>query len=424
MFARIIALPQLNMFRSRTAGSVSKLFVANVAGIVISTLTAPIVARLYSPTVVGEFALFTAFSSMLTPLFTLRYETAVMLPKSDQESAEIFSLVERIILGWLVLLSLVVFFTPENLFKHAGYESLYSWRVLAVIVGFLNAAIIMATAWQNRAQGFGIMSSAKILQNITYAISVVGLGWMGWRQGQIWATLFSCFLSLLWLNRALNKPKVKLGWQALVALAKKYANAPVYLFPSALLDTFTKQMPVFLITTWFSTELAGNFSIAWRLVFLPIGLLGAAVGPVFYQRFAQVWPDRQEARRILFKTWLMLTPVAIIPCVLIMLFGPQVFTLVLGEKWHQAGNIAAVIAPMTFFVFLSSPTSSAFIVLGLQKYSLVFGLATLVYRPLCLWLGWHYHSLMVGLVLLTAAEIIQIIIYNGIVLIKTKEKEP
>ena len=60
--------------------------------------------------------------------------------------------------------------------------------------------------------------------------------------------------------------------------------------------------------------------------------------------------------------------------------------------------------------------------MGLQKYSLVFGLATLVYRPACLWIGWHYHNLNLGLQIFTAAEILQILTYNLIVFLKTSEK--
>ncbi len=422
MVSRLTALPQLSVFRSRTFGHVSKLMLANVFGIVLSTITAPLIARLYSPTAVGEFALFVGLAAMLTPLFTLRYETAIMLPKSDEESAGVFKLVERLALVWLVLITAIVFFLPESVFKRAGYEALYPWRVGAVFTGFFFAMTIGITACHNRAQGYGVMSGSKVLQNAIYAVFVLGLGWFGVWSGQIIATLVSTLLAVIWLKHKLKIQLPALKWRQALTLARKHSNAPRYLFPTTMLDTFTKQLPVFLITAWFSTELAGSFSIAWRLVFIPVGLLGAAVGQVFFQRFSQAWPDRREARRLLIKTWLMLAPLGLVPCVIFVLFGPELFAWGLGEKWRQAGVMATLIAPVTFCAFVSSPTSNSFLVLGLQKYSLIFGIAVLIYRPICLWIGWHFHDLNLGLKVFTVAEVIQILIYNLVVFHKTSEK--
>ncbi len=422
MIARLIALPQLKLLRSRSFGHVSQLMLANVFGVVLSTFTAPLVARLYSPSAVGEFALFMAFAAMLTPLFTLRYEAAVMLPKADEEAAALLKLIERLALAWLGLLAVAVFLAPVSLFQRAGYAALYPWRVGAVLTGFLVAMQLGVTAGHNRAQGYGVMSGSKVLQNSLYAALVLGLGWLAMRNGQIIATMIAYLVAVWWLKSKLKFSPPAMNWSATAALARKHFHSPCYLFPTTMLDTFTKQLPVFLITAWFSTELAGSFSIAWRLLFLPVGLLGAAVGQVFYQRFSQAWPDRREARRILLKTWLLLAPLAVVPCVVFMIYGPQMFAWGLGEEWRQSGVMAAVIAPVTFFVFLSSPTSGSFIVMGLQKYSLVFGLATLVYRPACLWIGWHYHNLNLGLQIFTIAEIFQILTYNLVVLQKTSEK--
>jgi len=422
MIARLIALPQFNLFRSRSFGHVSKLMLANVFGVVLSTFTAPLVTRLYSPAAVGEFALFMAFGAILTPLFTLRYEAAIMLPKSDTEAAALLKLIERLAMAWLGLLAAAVFLSPESLFQRAGYAALYPWRLGAVLTAFLFAILLSVTASHNRAQGYGAMSASKVLQNLLYTVLVLGLGWLAMRNGQIIATMIATVVVVWWLKGRLKYSPPAMSWADTKALAWKHYHSPCYLFPATMLDNFTKQLPVFLITSWFSSELAGSFSIAWRLLFLPVGLLGAAVGQVFYQRFSQAWPNRREARRILFKTWLLLAPLAIIPCMVFMLFSPHLFAWGLGEKWRQAGVMAAVIAPVTFFVFLSSPTSGAFIVVGLQKYSLIFGLLGLFFRPACLWLGYYYQDLNLGLKAFTLVEIVLVLAYNYMIYRKLSEK--
>ena len=73
-------------------------------------------------------------------------------------------------------------------------------------------------------------------------------------------------------------------------------------------------------------------------------------------------------------------------------------------------------APMLWAMMTSSPTSSGLIVLGLQRWSLPFGIAMLVYRPLAFWLGLRTGRLDVALWAWGAAEIAAIVLYNRLLL--------
>jgi O-antigen/teichoic acid export membrane protein len=202
----------------------------------------------------------------------------------------------------------------------------------------------------------------------------------------------------------------------LATVARTHSQAPRYLWPSALLDTVTQQLPMLLAVAWFSTAAAGAFSLTWRTVAVPVLMLAAAAGPVFYERFARAAvSDRPAARRLLVRTWVGFALIGLLPTLALTAAGEVLFGAVFGPQWRDAGTLAAVLAPMLWLMLVSSPTSGALIVLGLQRWSPVFGLAMLVYRPGALWLGAQHDSLALGLALWGVCEVVAITLYNALV---------
>ena len=70
---------------------------------------------------------------------------------------------------------------------------------------------------------------------------------------------------------------------------------------------------------------------------------------------------------------------------------------------------------MILFMFISSPTSSTYLVLGKQKISVLFGIATFIYRPLAIYIGYLNHDLFTGLKILVILEILEVFIYNAVI---------
>jgi O-antigen/teichoic acid export membrane protein len=197
-------------------------------------------------------------------------------------------------------------------------------------------------------------------------------------------------------------------------VAREYSASPKFLLPAAALDVATSIMPVFLIAALFNVEAAGQYSLAWRMVALPLTLCGMAMGQVFFRRFAQAVAEGRGAKKLLYHTWAALFLVGVIPALLIMAAGPSIFSVLFGARWSPAGAMASALAPMLLAILISSPTSTTFVVLGLQRLNLVFGAATLAYRPALLLVGWMLNDLVLAFVLWSAVEVIQIVIYNWI----------
>jgi len=77
---------------SSFAGDVLKLVTGTTIAQIITIVASPILTRLYGPEAFGFFALFTSITSIIGVIACIRYELAIMLPKSDEEAANLLGL--------------------------------------------------------------------------------------------------------------------------------------------------------------------------------------------------------------------------------------------------------------------------------------------------------------------------------------------
>lgn len=82
----------------------------------------------------------------------------------------------------------------------------------------------------------------------------------------------------------------------------------------------------------------------------------------------------------------------------------------------MAGWFAQYLSIMSFIMLISSPTSTALIVIGLQKYQIVFCVYVLIIRTAFVFL--MQYNLLMGLIGFISFEIIGILAYNILILYK------
>jgi O-antigen/teichoic acid export membrane protein len=400
---------------SEFAKNAAILTIGTMAAQGIAIVSMPVLSRLYTPADFGLLAVFLAVSGIVATAITLRFDSAILLPKIQHESKALVLLSgsSSVLIGILVLL--IAWLIPNSVKSALGILVLNEWLLLAVLFGISVALTTTASTWYNRQRAYLKISALRVTQGSTSVLLAIVLGFWGFHNGLMLAQLSASLIVVVMLIFGLHRLRVNWRGYDFLAVAKKYRASPQYLLPTSLLDVVSLQLPVLLITAWFGDESAGQFSMAWKVSAIPSALIGAAVGQVFLQKFSETWPDVQAGRKLLFQTWKILALVGLLPTVLIIFFGGQLFSLILGGVWRDAGNMAAILAPMLYAMFISSPTSGTFLVLGMQRYNLLFGIAVLIYRPICIWIGVLNDDLIFGLTLLAAIEVVQILIYQAVV---------
>lgn len=370
-------------------------------------------SRLYSPAAFGTYAVFISVSSIVAIAVTLRYETAILLPKEEPEAASLVSLGLLSVVGLGGVIALAASLLPFGFRKLVGLAGLSGWLPVAVLAGMATAVVAIAVAWLNRKQAYGRISMLRIVQSTMIAIVAIFLGLGGVADGLLLAQLAALLAVAILALGSLREARA--GWHlpSMRSVAGQYSEAPRYLLLTAILDVVTLQLPVLVITARYSSEAAGQFSMAWRILALPMALIGGAVGQVFFQKISA---DIHTGIRLVWDRYvrlsLWLAAAAVIPTLVMAVYGGDILPFLLGSQWHASGRMAEWLVYSTMLYFVFSPTTSILLVLRRQTVLLIFSLIQLAYR---LFAAVIADSAMAYIQWLVAFEIVNVILFEAVV---------
>ncbi|WP_416916235.1 MAG: lipopolysaccharide biosynthesis protein [Roseicyclus sp.] len=381
----------------------------------ITVLVTPVLTRVFTPEQFGSLAVFMALVAIVGTIVTLRYEVLIVPQATDQEAKNVVFL--SIFLASLLGATLMAFsfWVPNQIWDFLITGGI-TFSIQAVfMLGSASAIVAVVVAFLNRHQLYKEIAWLKILQSFVFAAFAIFLGVQGASGGLILAHSVGIAVVFFVCLSKIGLPSQNQIAES-ISTAKRCNVAPRYMLPTAIVDVVTMQLPFFLISAWFNSAEAGQFSLAWRVLGFPALLLGIAVSQVFFQRFVAAWPDHTAARLLLLKTWRAMSLIGFIPMLAIFLYGDVLFAFLFGQEWARSGQMAEVLAPMLFLMFLHSPTSSASIALGLQRKVFLLSLILLITRPCSFLIGWWLDDLLLGLYLYCATEILHILLFQRLVI--------
>jgi O-antigen/teichoic acid export membrane protein len=200
------------------------------------------------------------------------------------------------------------------------------------------------------------------------------------------------------------------------AVVRRHARFPRYVMPNQLVDNLSNQAPLVLIGSFVSLSAAGHYGLAIMMLSAPAALVGQAVGQVFLQHIGRHQGEPAALASAMYRVWLALASLGIVPFAALAVFGPTIFHFAFGARWAEAGVAAQMLAPLIFVRFVSSPTSSIYLKLGMQREQWWFALAAMVYRPAAYALGAFGFDLRTQIAVHVVAEICAIVAYNAFAL--------
>jgi O-antigen/teichoic acid export membrane protein len=396
--------------------------VAQILPIVIS----PILTRLYSPEDFGTYAIFFSIVSIVSVISCGRYEFAIMLPEKDEDAINVAALAFIINTTVSLLFFFLILIFKDPILNLLKADSLSFWIYIAPLTIFFMGLFNILNYMNNRFKLYRDISKATIMRSIASSsmqllMGFLKTGFSGLISGQIISQIVAntkLFYNIQ--DKGLLKDIKK---DIIKVLAKKYSDFPKYSVISALLDIASLQAPLLMISMLFaSSTLVGYYSLANRMLQLPSVFIGSSVAQVFYQKFSQFQKDPHKQKELLFSTWKKLFLIGVIPFSVIFFFGVEIFSFIFGNNWSEAGRMASILSPMIFVMFVSSPTSTAYIVFNMQKKVLYLNIFLLVFILLSMYIGYIVGSIYVGIWFMVITQIVWIVSYNTLTLYKLKEK--
>lgn len=397
---------------------------------ILPLIFAPLISRLFGTDDFSVYGVFVSMYAILGVLFTLRYDLAVMLPVDEKKAKDVvfLCLTNSFILMIFFFITTILLKNPIIQLFNIEHSS-SKWIILVPVSAFFLSVNNVLITWHNRNKQYKIIAGNRILRNGLLTGSNIGFGFVGYGfMGLIFSQIISDAVAAVYyvfafFRNAMNF-RFKVSGRDMLVVAKQYKDFPKFTLPSTFVDTFSAQLPILLIASLYSQTLSGSYFFAYRILAIPIAIIGSAFAQTFYQKFVTSVQQNDfiACLRFLKRSWLLLGTLIIIPAIVLMFWGVPVFSLVFGSEWNESGKIASVLILYIMFAFVSSPTSSTYIALGMQKYNLIFSGSVLIYRFGTLYLGYLLGDFYLGLILLVSFEITEILIYNLIVVIRLKKR--
>ena len=370
-----------------------KLMSGSTLAQIITILAAPVLTRLYGPAAFGVLGLFVATTRILTQVSALRYELAIMLPERDEVAINVTGVALSLVLLTSVLLIPLTMLLgkPLALMVNAPELIPYLWLV-PVSIFFAGEALVL-NYWFSRRRNFGRLSITRLAQSTTSVGVQLGAGYVGNATGGglisgliAGQAVAAISLAAMGWRSMFTLAKQHLSWTGMVEALKRYRKFPKYNVWATLMNSVSWQLPTFFLSYFFSSVEVGYFALGNRVIELPMRLVGSSIAQVFFQR-ASVALHEGTLHLVVASTFRYLVTLSFFPLMLLIFVAPELFSLIFGPKWHEAGVYTQILAPWIFFWFISSPMSTLFSVLEKQEWGFRLNGAILLSRLGALWLG-------------------------------------
>ncbi|OQX75438.1 MAG: hypothetical protein B6D61_10370 [Bacteroidetes bacterium 4484_249] len=368
----------------------------------------PFLTRLYTPEDFGYFSLYAAIVAVISSVASLKYESAIMLPKEEKDAQAILflSVITTFITAGFVFI-IILLFKNFIILYITDKVSKFLWIVpLGVLISGLYQVFI---SYSSRKKYFSSVAASRITQSgAAVGVQLSNKGLNVFSQGLIWGKLLGDFFALiLLLFKHIREQTVQLNEiskKNILFNASKYKNFPKYQSIAQFLSSLSQNIPFFLLSTLYNPEIAGFYMLTSRVLSVPAALISRSTRDVYYQKASEIFAKGESIKDLFIKTTAGLAKIGIIPFIIVGIFAQWIFSVFLGPDWITSGIYAQIIIVWSFIGFVNPPSTMTIYVMGLQKFSLKYESLSVVFRILSIYVSFlifNNHFITMGFYSLT-----------------------
>lgn len=366
----------------------AQIVIGNIIGQILSVLFMPVISRTYGPILFGEYGVFTATINIVNALVCLGLVSAIVSPEEDSEASAIYKICLISCSTFaIVLLTLSMAFAP---IYHVIEVSInyYLICILMAIFIVVNNLFSMTYIWGNRKKNYTLLMYNPIIAAVTNFVVVVILASIGFKSiGLVIGAIFSQVAVLVHLLIHLKPLDYKHTFNDLKLVLIKYKDFPKYQMPSNFLKVFGSQFPILIMSFYFGSSFVGQYTMGQRLLYLPIVLIGGAMGQIHFKQASDMVNSGQDIGEFTYKAIKVVSIIAFIPLLICAIFGEFIFEIFLGSQWGIAGTVAQIRSFEFLFTCMFFSVSYILVVLKKQKMALAYTIFALLLNNLVVYIG-------------------------------------
>jgi len=381
--------------------------IAQIVGFVLT----PVISRLFNATDFGMFGSFNSIMFVFVAGVTLQYSQAIMLPKQDNDAANVFavSILSVCVISLLTFVFTWIFSDWFLGILNVRHDQWILWLLPAcVFVCGINQTF---QAWCVRRKSFKRTASSQVIRagsvnalQIASGVARQGSGGLivssvvadGLASINLAAQVFS-------LDRAFFKKS--LAWEKVKKSFAEYREFPLYAAPQNVMNALSQGLPVLLLGHFYGIETAGAYAFGVRVISVPFNFVRTALRQVLFQRVSEIYNREQALFPHFQKMTLGLVALVLPPSLLFFVFSTSLFSWVFGQHWQTAGEFAGWLVLWLMIGFCNVPSVLIARVRRKQKQLFIYEVFQLSLRFTCLIIGGLYLNVHMTVILFTVVGI-------------------
>jgi O-antigen/teichoic acid export membrane protein len=320
-----------------------------------------------------------------------KFDVAIVSAKEDDDVKKLFSLSFYVLLLIVVLCFIaicIIYIFDLDFYKG---EQVHSWFF------FIIPSLIYLTGTQVfwmynvRIKNFKKIAFIRIAETLTNGIvSVIlfGMAAVGLLLGALAGQAISFFLLAIIIFKANPVNTFRFDWKVLKGTLKRYKDFPKINIPQGFLDMFQIGALILLISKYYGAEATGYYSLCLRVLQLPMKLIILPISHVFFAEASVLNRNGKSIYPFVKKTIIRTTFLLIAIPIILILFGPWIFSFVYSDKWIEAGVFARILSIWIFFDLIKAPIVQIASILGKQKQLLYFAILNSILFMLAIIIGY------------------------------------
>jgi len=371
---------------------VNRTFLSNVALVsfgpifasVLGFFAEPWIARYWEPSLFGLGAYFNSIILMISPLFYLRYNFAIIQAKDKQEAGSLFVL-SLIIMTLLILL---LYFFYGFVIKLASSEFPFQRYKPVFFTTIISASLsVLFRFWYSSQKKFVAITISTVIVSLLGTLLLLYFGSRGrtTEDNMVFIRAFPHIIVVIVLVIPILKQDIfnifkSVSVSSILSAAKRHKRYPLYEYWGYVASIVNFSIPILVIAKYWGQETNGLFAKSFNLLYIFVSLLGESVNRVLHKEIADKVNNNEEIATIIGGIRAGLYKIAILPTVIIVLLGPEIFSFFLGLKWELSGKFAQWVMLWMFAAILNNSIQSVFGVLNKQKHYTFFTVLTMIIR--------------------------------------------
>jgi O-antigen/teichoic acid export membrane protein len=154
----------------------------------------------------------------------------------------------------------------------------------------------------------------------------------------------------------------------------------LYGAPTAMLASLSRNLPVFMLGLLYAPEIVGLFAVSQALVQRPTEALLTNIRRLSILRIGKLVNSGESPARSFLRTIAFLFGIGVVPAAVTFLYGGQLATWLLGDKWVEAGPYVELLVPMIFLSLVSAPSVAVYLACRQQQIQLQHQIAGTIAR--------------------------------------------